>query len=60
MKRTRDEKEHGVVLESKRSSGIHCDYWVLEVGGVQQEMWLQRAAGSESSVILYAKLRSGT
>lgn len=45
MKRTRDEKEHGVVLESKRSLGTHCDYWVLEVGGVQQETWLQRAAG---------------
>lgn len=45
MKRTRDEKEHGVVLESKKSSGIHCDYWVLEVGGVQQKIWLQRAAG---------------
>lgn len=58
MKRTRDEKEHGVVLESKRSSGIHCDDSVLEVGGEQQDIWLQRGVGCGLPVISYAKLRS--
>lgn len=60
MKRTRDEKEYGVTLESKRSSRIHCDYRVLEVGEEQQEIWLQREAEHESSGTLYAMLRSQT
>ena len=33
VKRTRDEQEYGVTLETKRDSGIHCHYGVLEVGG---------------------------
>lgn len=31
MKRTRDEQEHGVTLDSKRSLGIHYDFRLLVV-----------------------------
>lgn len=60
MKRTRDEKEGGVALESKRNAGIHCDYRVLEVGGEKQETRLQRGAELGSSGALSAVLRSWT
>ena len=51
---TRDEQEHDAALESKRSSRIHCHYGVLEEGGEEQEIWLQRGIGPESSGTLYA------
>lgn len=57
MKRTRDEQEHGVTLDSKKSLGIHCDFRPLVVGEEQQEKWLQRGAGPGSSEILCAMLR---
>lgn len=50
----RDEQEYGVTLETKRGSGIHCHYGVLEVGGEQQEIWLPRGTRPESSGTLYA------
>lgn len=59
MKRTRDEQEHGVTLDSKRSLGIHCDFRVLVVNEEQQEIWLQRGA-EPGSGILCAMLRCWT
>lgn len=47
-------KSYCVTLETKRGSGIHCQYGVFKVGGEQQEIWLQRGTGPESSGTLYA------